>query len=38
MSWDYGGKFTNASFNMDSYYPRDDDWFILEQGLKDVSY
>ena len=37
MRWNTDLKFTNASFKMTAYYPKDGDHIILEQLLNDVS-
>ena len=36
MKWNTDLKFTNASFKMTAYYPKDGDFVILEQSLNDV--
>ena len=38
MKWDTELKFTNASFKMTAYYPKEGDYIVLEQSLNDVMF
>ena len=37
MKWDTDNKFTNTTYEMSAYYPKDDDYLIINQELAGVS-